>query len=201
MSQNTISRSEGVADRRRPCDGSVFQQTVKRGFDIFAAITALLLISPLLIMFFLLAVVTPERPILCRLKRYDLSDRAFDIWQFRISGSKRISNPSLIGQLLRNADVNGALLFLNVLRGDMSFVGPAPLTTPSSDTYRAKLTTDDLYRARPGIVGWAQRHLQQDSGDSLDRRIEADSYYLANRSLWLDLKIIFLAVFSKRTSS
>jgi len=188
---------------RRPYSNlmSVFQETVKRVFDIFGAITALLLLSPLIVMFFFLATLVCERPLLRRVKRYDLNDRAFDVWQFRSTIVRPEEGLSLLRQILRNTDINEMLLFLNVLRGDMSLVGPHPLTTPSSKVYGARFAADDLDRVKPGLVSWAQVRARSDEANSLRRRIDADCDYLANRSLSFDLKILFLAMFSRGTYS
>jgi len=180
---------------------SAFQETVKRAFDIFGAITALVLLSPLIVMVFLLGTLVSERPLLCRVKRYDLNDRAFDIWQFRSTIVGPEEGASVVGQILLRADINEVLLFLNVLRGDMSLVGPHALTTPSSKAYGTRFAANDLDRVKPGLVSWAQVRAQTDEGNSLHRRIDADCEYLANRSLSFDLKILFLAMFSRGTYS
>jgi lipopolysaccharide/colanic/teichoic acid biosynthesis glycosyltransferase len=180
---------------------SAFQEALKRAFDIFGAITALLLVSPLIVMIFLLVTVVSERPLFCRVKRYDLNDRTFDIWQLRSTIVGPEERSSLLGQILRDTNTNEMLLFLNVLRGHMSLVGPHPLTTPSSKAYATKFTADDLDRVKPGLVSWAQVCAQPDEGNSVQRRIDADCEYLTNRSLSFDLKILFLAMVSRGTYS
>jgi lipopolysaccharide/colanic/teichoic acid biosynthesis glycosyltransferase len=142
---------------------TAFQETVKRAFDICGAITAILLLSPLIVMVFLLATLTSERPLLCRVKRYNLNDGAFDVWQFRSAIIGPEEGSSLSGQILHRADINEVLLFLNVLRGDMSLVGPYPRTTPSSKSYGTRFAADDRVGVKPGLVSWAQICAQSDT--------------------------------------
>jgi lipopolysaccharide/colanic/teichoic acid biosynthesis glycosyltransferase len=98
---------------------SPLQETLKRGFDIFGTITALLLLSPIIVMALLLAALASGRPLLSRQRRYDINDRAFDIWQFRctIAGPEGISGLSPLGQILRDADLNEALLLFRLFAG------------------------------------------------------------------------------------
>jgi lipopolysaccharide/colanic/teichoic acid biosynthesis glycosyltransferase len=186
---------------------SPFQEFIKRGFDVVGAFLALLLVSPLVVFVFLLAKLASRQPVFCQVKYYDLNDETFEAFQFRCSsGTDGNSHAaSWIEQFLDGSSFNEILLLINVLRGDMSLVGPRPLTKLWAAAYRARLAPTRLRGLRPGLVSWAAVKERSDEVSSalerLHRNIADDCYYLANRSLWFDLKILILAIFSIRTYS
>jgi sugar transferase EpsL len=102
-----------------------------------------------------------------------------------------------MGQILRRSGIDKFPQLINVLRGDMSLVGPQPFTVPLGAIYRARIAPACLQKPRPGLVGLAQ------VGDGRDdaTRIESDCFYLANRSFLLDMKILVLALFLNNTQT
>jgi len=183
---------------------SASQDFIKRAFDILGALLGLLLLSPLFVIFIALAMLASSRPVFSRTKYYNLRGAPFEVWQFRLIAGPQAKSNSAIGEILRHADINKRLLLLNVLRGDMSLVGPRPLPYPLAAAYAANATAEKLRNVRPGLVSWAQVVEERDplyEKTKLQRSIEADRHYLANRSLLFDLKILCLALLSKETYS
>ena len=180
------------------------QDFIKRGLDILGALLGLLLLSPLFVIFIALAMLASNQPVFFRTKYYNLKDAPFEVLQFRLIAGPKAKSNSAIGEIFRNADISERLLLLNVLRGDMSLVGPRPLAHPSAAVYMANTTAEKLRDVRPGLVSWAQVVEAWDplhEKTKLQRSIEADCHYLANRSLLFDLKILGLALLSKRSYS
>jgi lipopolysaccharide/colanic/teichoic acid biosynthesis glycosyltransferase len=195
---------------------SSFQELLKRGFDIAGATAGLILLSPLILFISLAIKVDSRGPVLCRLKYYKLDDAVFDAFEFRSTicdprnniietTANRGHNITRIGQILRSSGIDKIPQFINVLRGDMSLVGPQPLMTACGAEYRARIDPKLLRNVRPGVVGWAQiqeyANKANHTSDTFRSCIESDCYYLANRSLLLDMKILFFVLFVKATEA
>ena len=99
-----------------------------------------------------------------------------------------------LGAFLRSTSLDELPQFFNVLRGDMSIVGPRPHAVAHNDTYRRLIPGYMLrHRVKPGITGWAQIHGwrgETDTIEKMEQRIQFDLWYIRNWSLWLDLSII-----------
>ena len=196
--------------QRLPNTMSSFQQAAKRGFDIAFATAGLVLLSPLFLLVSLAIALDSPGPILCRHKRYGFHNVAFEIFEFRTApvGLSAITADHMpdaimrvtrVGQVLRSTGMSKLPQLVNVLHGDMSIVGPRPFTTRPAMIFQ----TPQLREARPGLLSWSQ--LDESLGENahtcgnLDRCIECDRYYLENRSLLLDAKILVFTLFSLRT--
>jgi lipopolysaccharide/colanic/teichoic acid biosynthesis glycosyltransferase len=187
---------------------SPLQELLKRGFDVVGASASLVLLSPL-IFFVSLAIKLDSRgPIFCRRKYYDLNDAAFEAFEFRCGTATgdNISKPTTNSrQVLRRSGIDKIPQLINVLRGDMSIVGPQPLTNASGAAYRTRMTPKHVRNVRPGIVSWAQVRACQDkinhTPDRFQGRIDDDCYYLANRSFLFDMKILVLALLLRGTQT
>jgi lipopolysaccharide/colanic/teichoic acid biosynthesis glycosyltransferase len=164
---------------------------VKRAFDIIAATTGLLLLSPLIILVSLAIKVDSREPVFCRPKYYDLNDRVFAAFEFRCPTSK--PGRTGIGQVLCRSGLDKVPQLVSVLRGDMSVVGPEPFTAALGAIYRERMGRERLPNVRPGLISWAQVRKARNDGKFL-HRVESDFYYLANRSFLFDMKILALAV-------
>ncbi|MEP7343735.1 MAG: sugar transferase [Gemmatimonadaceae bacterium] len=177
---------------------------VKRAMDITAAVLLLLVLSPLLVMVALLIKARMGGPVLFRQPRPGYGERPFGMIKFRtmreprpnevreLSDGNRLTP---LGRFLRKSSIDELPELLNVLRGEMSLVGPRPLLMQ----YLPFFTDRERLRfaARPGITGWAQVRGRNEM--PWDERLEADAYYVEHWSLWLDLRILaltFRAVFS-----
>lgn len=170
---------------------------LKRSLDFLGAGMGVVLLSPLLACISLLVYYKLGSPIFFQQKRPGLGGEPFFIYKFRTMTEKTDKNGNLLpdeerltsfGKFLRKYSLDELPELLNVLKGDMSLVGPRPLKMKYLDRY------SDFQARRhevlPGITGWSQV-----SGRNLldwEERLQKDVWYVDNRTIWLDLKIIFL---------
>jgi lipopolysaccharide/colanic/teichoic acid biosynthesis glycosyltransferase len=189
---------------------SPFQGFLKRGFDVVGAAAVLIVLSPLITLVALTIKLDSHGPVFCRRKFYDLNDALFEAFEFRTAvwntedirsnHANRNHGTTRMGRILRRSGIDEIPHLINVLRGEMSLVGPHPLATASGAAYRARITPDRLRNVRPGIVSWAQVRRGRDGTIlSISSRIEDDCYYLANRSFLFDLKILVLVLLLSST--
>lgn len=170
----------------------------KRILDWLLAGTALLLLSPAFVIISLLVRLSSPGPILFRQKRLGHNGNVFTIFKFRtmrVHEAKSIADKithsvdpriTFIGRFLRNFHLDELPQLLNVLRGEMSIVGPRPLM-PDLFAYYSENDKQRL-KARPGITGWQQ--VNGGANHTWAERISLDVWYVDNASMWLDLKII-----------
>jgi exopolysaccharide biosynthesis polyprenyl glycosylphosphotransferase len=204
-----------------PADPRGWQFAVKYALDRIVAAVGILLLSPVLVLAALGTLATVGRPILFRQQRVGLDGRAFEMLKFRtmrgtpseageadaewaasIAGTDpQSATPSAtedrstsFGNLLRRSGVDELPQLFNVLRGEMSLVGPRPERRAYVELFeRSVRRYDDRHRVKAGITGWAQVHgLRGET--SLTDRVEWDNYYIENWSPWLDLKILLLTI-------
>ena len=200
----------------RPSDPKGWQYAVKYASDRAIAAIAIVLVSPILLVAALATLLTLGRPMLFRQARVGLDGKEFDVLKFRTmrepspaeqekeadhtsgdvapGGVEGVDRRTKVGTLLRRSSIDELPQFFNVLRGDMSLVGPRP-ERPSyvqlfdESVYRYA----DRHRVKSGITGWSQ--VQGLRGNtSIADRVEWDNYYIENRSPWLDFKIILMTV-------
>ena len=185
------------------------QRMLKSGIDFVVAGLALIALAPLLLVTAIAIKLDSDGPILFRQRRQGLGDRLFDVFKFRTmycdkadpSGAnqtkRRDPRVTRIGTFLRRTSLDELPQLLNVLRGEMSLVGPRP-HTPSmliGDKRHFEIVAEYSFRHRvkPGITGLAQVNGYRgavDSADQLQARIDFDLYYIDHWSLWLDFKIL-----------
>ena len=179
---------------------------MKRFVDLLLALGAVLILSPLLLLFALIIKLTSRGPVLYSQERISVDGSKFKILKFRtmrsdaekggpgwtVPGDQRVT---LFGRFLRMFSLDELPQLINVLRGDMSIVGPRPDRPVFIEEFRKRIPRYMLRHKVPaGITGWAQVHGWR--GDtSIDKRIEYDLYYIENWSLALDVKIMFLTLF------
>lgn len=177
---------------------------VKRAFDFVGALILLFIFSPV---FFLLAVAvkaTSRGPIFYGQKRMGLDGSTFIMWKFRsmipdaeektgaVWASKNDTRRTPLGSFLRSTSLDEIPQFYNVLKGEMSLVGPRPERPEFVSNFRSKLPSYMLrHKMKSGITGWAQINGWR-GNTSLERRLESDLYYIQNWSFWLDLRILLL---------
>ncbi len=170
---------------------------MKRLFDLLIAALALVLLSPLMLVVALLILLRMGPPILFRQVRPGWHERPFTVLKFRTMHPARNEEELLLpdgerltplGRTLRRFSFDELPQLWNVLRGDMSLVGPRPLLTEYLERYTPEQRR--RHEVRPGITGWAQVHGRQDIPFS--KRLEHDVWYVDHRSLALDMKILFL---------
>lgn len=172
---------------------------MKRAIDIVVACSCLVFLGPVMLFVAVLIRRKLGRPVLFRQIRPGLDGRPFEMLKFRTMLDARDAKGNLLpdeqrvtpfGQFLRSTSIDELPELLNVLRGDMSLVGPRPLLMEYLPLY-----SEDQKRrhdVRPGITGWAQ--INGRNAISWQKKFELDVWYVDNQSFWLDLKILFLTV-------
>lgn len=172
---------------------------IKRCFDILLTLPVLAISMPVLIMVALLIRMSMGRPIFFRQIRPGLNGKPFSIYKFRTMTDERdeegnllpdTSRLSSLGKILRSTSLDELPELFNVLKGEMSLVGPRPLLTQYLDRYTLKQAR--RHEMKPGITGWAQ--VNGRNAITWDQKFEYDIWYVDNRSLPLDLKIIALTI-------
>jgi Undecaprenyl-phosphate glucose phosphotransferase len=181
-----------------------WDQVLKRGMDILVAGSLLLVLGPGLGLIALLVKLTSRGPVLYRQERMGLDGRTFSMLKFRSmrvdaeveTGAvwARSADPrrTRIGAFLRATSLDELPQLWNVLKGEMSLVGPRPERPVFIQEFRKRIPRYMLrHTVKAGMTGWAQVNGWR--GDtSLEKRIEYDLYYIQHWSLWLDLKILWL---------
>ncbi|MFT4518017.1 MAG: Undecaprenyl-phosphate glucose phosphotransferase [Halioglobus sp.] len=186
---------------------------LKAVFDRLFALTALLLLAPVLIIIALCIKLTSVGPVIFRQKRHGSDGSVIHVLKFRTMKSANSTDSSNngmqqahkndpritpIGHLLRRTSLDELPQFLNVLRGDMSVVGPRPHPLALNEFYISSINAYmQRHRVKPGITGWAQVHGfrgQTDSLEKMQNRVSYDLYYIQHWSLWMDIQIIALTL-------
>ncbi len=185
---------------------NVWSRFVKRTFDLFASIFFLIIISPVMIVLSLIVKLTSKGPLFYKQERVSIDGKKFEMLKFRsmkIDAEK--SGPQMttvnddrytpIGKFLRKYSLDELPQFLNVLKGEMSIVGPRPerehFINTMKDTINKYL---ERHRVKSGITGWAQVNGLRGTDTPLQTRIEYDIYYIENWSLVFDIKIIIKTI-------
>jgi lipopolysaccharide/colanic/teichoic acid biosynthesis glycosyltransferase len=172
------------------------QAYLKRVFDVVVSATALVVLAPVMGLIALAVWRTMGRPVLFRQVRPGLHGKPFVMYKFRTMRDLRDAEGKLLpdearltpfGRWLRSTSLDELPELLNVLRGEMSLVGPRPLLMEYLDRYTPEQAR--RHEVKPGITGWAQIHGRNNL--SWDERFKLDVWYIDNWSLWLDLKILW----------
>ena len=177
----------------------MYKKYLKRLFDFVAAFFGLLLLSPFFIVVTLgLLFANQGKPFFFQ-ARPGKNERIFKIVKFKTMNDKKDKNGNLlpdaerltkIGSFVRKTSLDEIPQLLNVLKGDMSLIGPRPLLIQYLPLYNA--TQKRRHEVRPGITGWAQ--VNGRNAISWQQKFEYDIWYVDNISLWLDIKILFLTI-------
>lgn len=169
----------------------------KRIFDLLLTIPGLILISPILLAVSISILLIDGKPVLFCQERPGYKGKIFTLCKFRTMKNALDRHGKLLpdgarisplGKILRKTSLDELPELFNVLRGDMSLVGPRPLLT----AYLTRYTTEQARRhdTPPGITGWAQ--INGRNALNWEDRFRHDVWYLENRSLWLDIRILTL---------
>lgn len=184
----------------------MYQKFFKRFFDIVFSLVGLIVLLPLLLITYILVIVFLGRPGIYKQERPGKNEKIFKLYKFRTMTDAKDKNGKLLsddkrltrfGKVLRATSLDELPELVNILKGDMSFVGPRPLLVE----YLPYYTDKERHRhdVRPGLTGLAQvkgRNLV-----AWDKRLRMDVQYVKNMSLWQDIKILFatLVVVFKRS--
>lgn len=170
---------------------------IKRLFDMCVSVAAIVLLSPLLLVTMLVTRIKLGGPVFFRQQRPGLGGRPFEMVKFRTMTDSRDSVGNLLsdgerltayGRFLRSTSIDELPELWNVLKGDMSLVGPRPLLMEYLPLYSAEQRR--RHAVRPGVTGWAQ--INGRNAISWDEKFALDIWYVDNRSFFLDLKILLM---------
>jgi lipopolysaccharide/colanic/teichoic acid biosynthesis glycosyltransferase len=214
MNTRTLSKTEGRSTlSKRP-----FYRAAKRVFDVVVASLLIILSSPVLLIVSILIIADDGFPVLFKQKRTGLQGKVFSIYKFRSMKTGKGSpkgkseynwvggvpddflfkttdsfNPNVtkIGRFIRKYSLDELPQFFNVIKGDMSMVGPRPELTDITDCYNSHQW--QRVNVKPGITGWAQVNGRSEIPHG--QKIEYDLYYVENQSFLLDLKIFFVTIY------
>jgi len=191
---------------------NLFKDKLKDYFyDVLDIVLALFLIClsfPLFILAIFLVKADSPGKIIYKQCRYGKNKRMFTIYKFRtmgvnaekagpVWGSESDPRSGKIGKFLRNSHIDELPQLFNVLKGDMSLVGPRPERPYFADKFRVAIPGyDQRHKVKPGITGWSQINGLRGEGSVEDRTLY-DIFYIKNKSLLLYLKILFLTPFAK----
>lgn len=174
----------------------------KRLFDIFASFFALIVLSPLFLGICVANLLTPDTSVFFSHERRGRGGRPFKIYKFQTMkngtpnlATSQLKNPeqyiTKVGKFLRKTSLDELPQLWNILKGDMSFVGPRPLISSEMRAHRLRIEYG-VYRFRPGLTGLAQISGRDEI--SLMKKMKYDKIYCDNWSLWLDLVIMIKSV-------
>ena len=194
---------------------SVFDLSIKRAFDICASAVGLLVLSPLLLTVSLGIKLESRGPILFRQNRHGYNNEIIPVVKFRTMDvvedgesfatftQARANDARLtrLGRVLRRTNIDELPQLINVLRGDMSLIGPRPHPIALNTMFRERIVPySRRHNVKPGLTGWAQVNGfrgETDTFEKMQRRVEYDMFYIDNWSFLFDLKILLMTVFSK----
>lgn len=173
--------------------------TPKRCFDLLVAIVLLVFLGPVLLLIWIVVSCGLERPAIFRQKRPGLNETPFEMIKFKTMLSATDAEGNVLpddarltrlGIALRKSSLDELPELWNVLRGDMSLVGPRPLLMRYLPLYSTRQSR--RHEVRPGVTGWAQVNGRNAIG--WEDKFEFDVWYVENRTFWLDLKILWMTV-------
>ena len=186
---------------------NTFNALIKRLTDIVGSINCIIIFSPVMLVSAILVKATSSGPLIFKQERVGLHNKPFQMYKFRTmyvqteeeerKGWTQKNDPRVtsVGKFLRKTSLDEFPQLFNVLKGDMSLVGPRPERPQYVEKFREEIPRYMIkHQVRPGMTGWAQVNGYR--GDtSIRKRIEHDLYYIENWTLGLDMKILFLTVF------
>ena len=183
---------------------NTFNAVVKRLMDIFGSLVAIILFSPVMLFAVIMIKLTSPGPLIYKQERVGLHNHTFMMYKFRsmevqskesekkawtVKNDPRVTG---IGKLMRRTSIDELPQLFNILKGDMSLVGPRPERPFFVEKFREEIPRYMVkHQVRPGLTGWAQVNGYR-GNTSIRKRIEYDLYYIENWSIGLDIKIILL---------
>ncbi len=180
---------------------------VKRSMDIIGSLFGIIIASPVMLVIALLIKITSPGPVLFKQERVGYQGKNFNMLKFRsmivqseedekkgwtVKGDPRVTP---IGRFIRKTSIDELPQLFNILKGDMSLVGPRPERPQYVEKFREEIPRYMVkHQVRPGLTGWAQVNgLRGDT--SIKKRIDFDVYYIENWTLFFDIKILFMTLF------
>ena len=175
---------------------------MKRFLDILFSCLALIILSPLFLIIAVVILADSGTPVMFKQDRVGRNNQLFKIFKFRTMkfGTRDVATEQLVesedritksGRFLRKTSIDELPQLINILKGDMSFVGPRPLI-PQEDEIRTVRAENGVFAVRPGMTGLAQINGRDELG--IEEKVRFDREYVENQSIMLDIKIIFKTV-------
>jgi Undecaprenyl-phosphate glucose phosphotransferase len=180
---------------------------IKRLIDIIGSVVAIVVFSPIMLITAVAVKLTSKGPLIFKQERVGLHNKSFKMYKFRSMEVQNVADENKgwttkndprvtrIGKILRRTSIDELPQFFNVLKGDMSLIGPRPERPLFVEKFKEEIPRYMIkHQVRPGITGWAQVNGYR--GDSsIKKRIEYDLYYIENWTIMFDFKILFLTFF------
>lgn len=188
------------------CEVPMYKHFFKRFFDILFSLLILLILSPVLLIVAIAIKIDSKGPVIFKQKRIGRKGKVFNIYKFRsmcvnaehtgsgVYSGKDDARVTRVGKFLRATSIDELPQAVNILKGDMSFIGPRPPLT--YHPWPIEQYTDEqkkMFDVRPGITGWAQVNGRK--GVEWHDRIKLSVWYVEHLTMWLDIKIFFLTFF------
>lgn len=186
---------------------NTFYAAMKRAMDIVGAVCAIILFSPVMLFSVIMIKLTSPGPLIFKQERVGLHNHTFMMYKFRsmdvqppekektkwtVKDDPRVTN---FGKFMRKTSIDELPQLFNVLKGEMSLVGPRPERPFFVEKFKEEIPRYMIkHQVRPGLTGWAQVNGYR-GNTSIRKRIEYDLYYIENWTLGLDVKILFLTIF------
>lgn len=190
----------------------MYKSFFKRFFDIVISLLVLVVLSPVFLITAVAIKLNSKGPVIFKQRRLGFGGKEFDIYKFRsmvqnaehtgsgVYSGKDDARVTAVGRIIRATSIDELPQALNMLKGDMSLIGPRPPLTyhpwPINE-YTAEQKR--MFDVRPGITGWAQVHGRKDV--EWHKRIELNVWYVDHVSLLLDMKIFFMTIFKVATNA
>lgn len=186
---------------------NTFNALIKRTVDIVGSLTGIILLSPLLLIISIIVKTTSKGPLIFKQERVGLHNTPFMMYKFRSMAVQKESEEkkawttkndprvTKFGKIMRKTSMDELPQLFNILKGEMSIVGPRPERPFFVEKFKEEIPRYMVkHQVRPGLTGWAQ--INGYRGDtSIKKRIECDLYYIENWTIGLDFKIMFLTIF------
>jgi len=177
----------------------LYRDSIKRALDLLIAGLSLFIMAPIFIVLAMLIAIFLGFPVFFSQRRAGKDGKPFILYKFRTMTNEKDKNGNLlpdsqrltlIGQFLRKSSLDELPELLNVIKGDMSIVGPRPLLIKYLDRYTPEQAR--RHEVKPGITGWAQ--VNGRNAITWEEKFKYDVWYVDNMGFWLDLKIILMTV-------
>lgn len=189
----------------------MYRHFFKRFFDVIMSLLLLIVISPILLIVAIAVKVDSKGPVIFKQERVGKNGRVYWMYKFRsmcvgaeqqeggvycTKGDKRVTK---VGKFIRATSIDELPQLVNIIKGEMSFIGPRPVLTYYPKNWE-EYTEEELKRfdVLPGVTGWAAVHGRKTN--TVEARFAYDNYYVEKLSLWLDIKIFFMTIKSVFTN-
>lgn len=178
----------------------IYGNYLKRPLDFILSLIGIIILSPLMLIIAILVRINLGSPVIFKQKRPGLNEKIFTLYKFRTMTDERDENGELLpnhlrltkfGKILRSTSLDELPELFNILKGDMSIVGPRPLLIEYIPLYNEQQRR--RHEIRPGLTGWAQ--VNGRNAISWEEKFEYDVWYVDNYNFTLDLKIILKTIF------